>query len=149
MRCPCDDVSAPYALSLFTCIMSIVLGILIIPCNFIIITTVVMDPTHRLRNPFNYFLVNLALSDFLLGVLTMPLCFYVMYSEVNGIVRLDWLRALHLSYFVSATTSLLTIIVLSLDRYVCIMYPSKYTRWLNKRRCISLSLLMWFISVST
>ena len=33
-------------------------------------------------------------------------------------------------------------------RYMCIMHPSKYTRWLHKRSCLIISLLIWLLSTS-
>ncbi len=59
------------------------------------------------------------------------------------------LKALHFSYFITATSSLLTVTTLSVDRYVAIMYPSKYKRWFTLRACVSVSVCIWSVSLLT
>ena len=79
----------------------------------------------------------------------MPLCFYVLYQETIGVVETRMLKVLHMSYFVSATSSLLTITTLSVDRYVAIMNPHNYKRWFTLQTCVIVSVFIWVISLCT
>jgi len=66
--------------------------------NSLIIVLVIKDPLNKLRSPFNYFLVNLAVSDLIIGVVTMPISFYVHYEDITSvIVRGPFYVLLHLS----------------------------------------------------
>ena len=120
------DVWAPAALSYFTASISLVLVLFIIIENSLIILAVFKDPLKKIRTPFSYFLVNLAASDLLVGSVTMPVSFVIHLQEPTGSLDSHFIRTLHLSYFISATASVLSLGALCLDRYVAITWPIKY-----------------------
>ena len=142
------QVPAPEELSLFTCVVSAVLAIVAIIGNTSIVAAVIKDPLKKLHTPFNYFLVNLAVSDLIIGVITMPVSTYLHYTEYMDSLEIVVVKTLHMSYFISATSSLLSLIALSLDRLIAITYATNYKRYMRFRRCLLVSAVIWIISLS-
>ena len=133
---------------LFTCVVSAVLAIVAIIGNTSIVAAVIKDPLKKLHTPFNYFLVNLAVSDLIIGVITMPVSTYLHYTEYMDSLEIVVVKTLHMSYFISATSSLLSLIALSLDRLIAITYATKYRKYMRFRRCLLVSAVIWIISLS-
>ena len=70
----------------------------------LIITSFIKDPYRELRTPFNFFAINLAISDLIVGCITEPLSIVVHVQELaaNNTNQIAHLRtALHYFYFVS------------------------------------------------
>ena len=119
-------------LNIATCFASALISIFGMVGNTVVIFVVVKDPLKKLRTPFNYFLVNLAVSDLIIGIVTMPLSFYVhFYESFNGIVSGVWSEVLAMSYFISAHASLLSLLALSVDRYIAIVKSIKHRLYLR------------------
>ena len=136
------------SLSLFTCSASIFISIFAVVGNTIIIVTVIKDPLKCLHTPFNYVLLNLALSDFIVGLLTMPLSAYGHYQHSTGhLYPTEWTTFSHMSYFVFATGSFLNVIVLSLDRMIAIKYPIYYRVQVDACKCIICYVGTWIVSI--
>ena len=142
------DVWAPTALSYFTASISLVLVFITVTGNLLIVVAVLKDPLKKLRTPFNYFLVNLAASDLLVGCVTMPLSFVIHLEEANGYVNPHFSKTMGSSYFISATASVLSLGALCLDRYVAISWPIQYRTSLQLSRCGIISLCIWIFSLS-
>ena len=142
------DIWAPAALSCFTASISLILVFVIISGNLSIILAVFKDPLRKLRTPFSYFLVNLATSDLLVGCVTMPVSFVIHLQEPSGFLDIHFVRTIHLSYFISATASVLSLGALCLDRYLAITWPIKYRRSLRLSRCGLISLCIWIFSLT-
>lgn len=140
------DVWAPTALSHFTAISSAVLSVVITISNALIILAVIVDPLKRLRNPFSYFLVNLTVCDFLVGVVSMPISYAIHMDEASGHIPPYKITLLHTSFFISSTASVLSLGALSVDRFVAIRWPIAYRTRLSLRRCALLSVAIWVFS---
>ncbi len=107
----------------------------------------------RLQTVSNYFIVSLAVSDFLIGMIVMPLSTVYFVSEdwVLGLVPCQiWLCI----DYVSSTASIFNLLVLSLDRYWSIRYPLKYMRKRTGKRasimisCAWLASTLWIIPIT-
>ncbi|XP_033647363.1 histamine H1 receptor-like [Asterias rubens] len=107
----------------------------------------------RLQTVSNYFIVSLAVSDFLIGMIVMPLSTVYFVSEdwVLGLVPCQiWLCI----DYVSSTASIFNLLVLSLDRYWSIRYPLKYMRKRTGKRasimisCAWLGSAVWIIPIT-
>ena len=140
------DVWAPKALSYFSAIVSLILCLFIAFGNLSIVTAVIVDPLKKLRSPFSFFLVNLAVSDLVVGLITMPVSFEVHLDEVSGYIPEYKVYLLHMSYFISSTASVLSLGALSVDRFVSIRWPIKYRSRLSLRRCVVISVFIWVFS---
>ena len=141
-------VRPPEDLSLFTSIMSLVLCLVVTIGNSLVLLAVLVDPLKKLRTPFSYFLVNLTISDLISGVITLPLAFVVHNNERRGKTNIEeQFKAFHVSFYLSATVSVLSLGALSLDRFVAIRWPIHYRTSLSLKRCFCISVLIWVLSI--
>ncbi|XP_057305315.1 uncharacterized protein LOC130642243 [Hydractinia symbiolongicarpus] len=147
-RMTCNGVWAPKGLSIFTATSSVFLSLVTSIGNALIVVVVVKDPLRKLRSPFLYFIVNLAISDLIVGVITMPISVYTHTIESLRILGNDTVQVFHMSFFISVTASILNLIALSVDRYVAITFPLKYRKYLSWRRCWAISAGIWLFSLT-
>lgn len=143
----CRNSSAPQTLSFITSAMSSLLMLITVPGNLLICVAVVKDPFKTLRSPFNLFLLNIAAADLVVGLAVLPLS--ITYHSLEGMgIKYDILtKALHLSFFISCTASVLGIAALSIDRYVCVTSPMKYRLRLKSLQVKRVSVIIWLTSV--
>ena len=145
----CDgNVWAPVELSIFTMCANAVISVIATGGNCVIIMTVVKDPLKHLRTPFNYFLMNLAATDLILGAAVMPPAVYLQYMEAIGELTPKLNNAVRMGYFIVAMASLLNVIVLSMNRYVAIARAIQYRIYFSKKRCVLLSVAVWLTSAT-
>ena len=146
----CSNVWAPSYLSLLTVVMMAVFCLVITVGNLMIIAAVVINPLKKLRSPFNYFVVNLAVADSIVGTITMPLGIYFLCQEFlkNKADYRSLEKIFHITLFASLTASLLCLITLSIDRYIAITFPMKYRSYLTWKKCWFGSSVIWILSLS-
>ena len=144
----CGSISALPILSYVTASISAVLCLITIPGNLLICMAVYIDPYHRLRTPFNMVVANLAFADLLVGCITEPLSTYLHIKEGLGReITIVEIRAIHLSYFISCTASVLSISLLALERYISISYSFKYRLYFKVRRFVLVSIVVWLVAI--
>ena len=103
-----------------------------------VVVVVFVDPLKKLRSLFNYFVVNLAVADLIVGTISLPIKIHYVLQEYFGRrpnFRL-YEKINHMSLFISLTASLLCLITLSIDRYIAITLAVKYRKhatWKNVR----------------
>lgn len=133
----CRDNWAPYYLSITTAAMSAILSAITVPGNLLICIAILKDPRKDLRTSFNYFVLNLAIADLIVGMITDPMSVVFHIRESMGYEVQSWIWVLHLSYFISCTASLLSIGALAIERYVIV--SSNYRRRFQPSRAILVS----------
>ena len=146
----CKDVWAPSYLSLLSTIMSVAFCLVITVGNLMVIIVVVVDPLKQLRSLFNYFVVNLAVADLIVGTISMPIAIYYLLQEYFGRrpnFRL-YEKISHMSLFTSLTASLVCLITLSIDRYIAITYAVRYRKHATWKKCWFTSFIIWVLSLS-
>ena len=145
----CKTTGAPDGLSYFTGTISIILMLINIPGNLLVILAVALDPNKNLRNPFNFLVTNLAVADLIVGLITDPLSIHIHFKEGrNQNISDDEIKAIHMSYFISCTASVLSIVLLAIDRYVALVYPMQHRTIMGKPRlCIAVA-SVWIISIA-
>ncbi|XP_068043662.1 melanopsin-like isoform X2 [Anomalospiza imberbis] len=100
----------------------------------------------KLRTPQNYFIMNLAVSDFLMSASQAPICF------VNSLHR-EWILGdigCNLYAFCGALfgiTSMMTLLAISVDRYLVITKPLQSIQWTSKRRTVQIIAMVWLYSL--
>ncbi|XP_054019301.1 melanopsin [Dryobates pubescens] len=100
----------------------------------------------KLRTPQNYFIMNLAVSDFLMSASQAPMCF------VNSLHR-KWIlgdigcKAYAFCGALFGITSMMTLLAIALDRYLVITNPLRSIRWSSKKRTLQLIALVWLYSL--
>ncbi|XP_012959557.2 melanopsin isoform X1 [Anas platyrhynchos] len=100
----------------------------------------------KLRTPQNYFIMNLAVSDFLMSASQAPMCF------VNSLHR-GWILGdigCDLYAFCGALfgiTSMMTLLAISVDRYLVITKPLRSIQWTSKKRTMQVIAAVWLYSL--
>eukprot|EP00112_Aurelia_sp_Birch-Aquarium-sp1_P005470 Seg1621.6 transcript_id=Seg1621.6/GoldUCD/mRNA.D3Y31 product="5-hydroxytryptamine receptor 2C" protein_id=Seg1621.6/GoldUCD/D3Y31 len=140
------EVQAPTELSYFTAITLLVFSVIVSSGNLLIILAVLIDPLKKLRSPFMFFLVNLAVSDLIVGIITLPVGYAAHIAEVKGKVPDHLMPTFHISTFISTTASVLSLSALCLDRLVAVRWPIRYRKSLSLKRCGIIAFLIWVFS---
>lgn len=120
----------------------IVAAILIIPLNSWVIALVVKK--RYLRTVTNIILVSLALSDLCTGAVSIPLYLSCNITMTTGFCTADLIVII----FISVST-VLHILVMTIDRYICIIHALRYQIWVTHRRGRMVIAFIWSASVFT
>lgn len=122
------------------------LSFLTIPGNLLVFVVVLKNPNGKMRTPFNWFILNLAIADLLVGLVVEPLSAFVHVREAFGF-PLKYHVFLQPVYFTSCTASVFSLGVLTIDRYIAITSPLQYRATLSNKRALVSSLGIWIISI--
>lgn len=140
----CDNVWAPFATSVTTASVSAVLCLITVPGNLPICWAIIKDPNRELKSSFNYLVLNLAIADSFIGIVTEPVFVWYHSAEAmhHQVLGLRWV--VYMSYFMSSTASVLSIAALATDRYIAM--TSITTRKLSSSQVIAASVAIWVFS---
>lgn len=142
----CHEEDIPRYISWSTVAISSVLCIITVPGNLLTCIAIIKDPYKDLRTPFNYFVINLAAADLIVGCVTEPA--FIIYHTKEAVKgqKLQVLWIFHLTYFMSLTASLLSLSALTVDR--CLTITSPFRRRLKQRHGYLTSAVIWCVSFS-
>ncbi|XP_028434832.1 alpha-1A adrenergic receptor [Perca flavescens] len=146
----CSNCSQPLVAEL-NVVKAVVLGLVLggiilfgIVGNILVILSVVC---HRhLRTVTHYFIVNLAVADLLLSSTVLPFSAILEIVDrwVFGRVFCNVWAAVDV---LCCTASIMSLCVISVDRYIGVSYPLRYPTIVTKRRALLAVLLLWALSV--
>ncbi|XP_029196743.1 G-protein coupled receptor 161-like isoform X2 [Acropora muricata] len=103
---------------------------------------------RRLHCPSCLFLVNLAINDILVGVVLLPFGVAATIQEANSVESRECDVIGYLQH-VSSSVSVLTLLSVSIDRYLAIIVPLKYKGWVTKNKTILCIVAIWVYSLLT
>ncbi len=111
--------------------------------NLLVIVTVLTN--HRLHNPTNYFILNLATADACLGLIVLP------FSTLSTIYPIWPLGPEFCNVYIATdvtlcTVSILTLFAISMDRYFAVTVPLTYQRKVSSRLVWKVSAAIWTFS---
>uniref|UniRef100_A0A1A7XPG0 Alpha-1D adrenergic receptor n=1 Tax=Iconisemion striatum TaxID=60296 RepID=A0A1A7XPG0_9TELE len=112
--------------------------------NILVILSVVCN--KQLQNITNFFIINLAMADLLLSIIVLPFSasLEVMGCWVFGRVFCNIWAAVDV---LCCTASILSLCIISIDRYIGVKYCLKYPSIMTERRAVAILLLVWVSSV--
>uniref|UniRef100_A0A671MUJ8 Adrenoceptor alpha 1Bb n=1 Tax=Sinocyclocheilus anshuiensis TaxID=1608454 RepID=A0A671MUJ8_9TELE len=130
--------AVPLGLALGTFIIFAVAG------NILVILSVVCN--RHLRSPTNYFIVNLAIADLLLGTTVLPVSatLEILGYWVFGRIFCDVWAAVDV---LCCTASIMSLCVISIDRYIGVSHPLQYPNIVTGRRALLAMLGVWVLSL--
>jgi len=139
------NFTVPYSTPFIVCIglLMTVLSIVTISGNLMVMISFYID--KNIRQPSNYFIFSLAISDFLIGLEGFPfLSIYVLHGSrwTMGWFMCDlWLS---IDYAV-CLASIYTVLSITVDRYCSVKIPATYRNWRTKRRMITIVIITWLV----
>ncbi|XP_064181447.1 alpha-1A adrenergic receptor-like [Anguilla rostrata] len=127
--------------------LGIVLGAFIVFAivgNILVILSVVCN--RHLRTPTNYFIINLAIADLLLGTTVLPVSatLEILNYWVFGKIFCDIWAAVDV---LCCTASIMSLCVISIDRYIGVSYPLQYPSIVTEKRALLAMLGVWVLSL--
>ncbi|KAK7137868.1 hypothetical protein R3I94_013497 [Phoxinus phoxinus] len=130
--------AVPLGLALGTFIIFAVAG------NILVILSVVCN--RHLRTPTNFFIVNLAIADLLLGTTVLPVSatLEILDYWVFGRIFCDVWAAVDV---LCCTASIMSLCVISIDRYIGVSHPLQYPNIVTRRRALLAMLGVWVLSL--
>ncbi|XP_060911791.1 alpha-1A adrenergic receptor-like [Labrus mixtus] len=111
--------------------------------NILVILSVVCN--RHLRTATNYFIINLAIADLLLGTTVLPVSatLEILDYWVFGRIFCDIWAAVDV---MCCTASIMSLCVISIDRYIGVRYPLQYPTIVTEKRALLAMLGVWILS---
>ncbi|PRD29897.1 UNVERIFIED_CONTAM: Adora1 [Trichonephila clavipes] len=130
-----DELPLTYAMC------EIAVAVLAIAGNSLVVVTFVLE--RRLRRVTNLYIISLATSDFLVGLVGVPSAVMARLGLPRHAFRICLLM---LSVLVLlCTVSILNLVAVTLDRYWAILHPFCYKRTMNRRAAAFVILGCWVL----
>ena len=140
-----SDSVTPFSVQILMCLMYITISLAAIGGNGVVIY--IIFAYKRMRTVTNFFIMNLAIGDMLMACLCIPFTFVsnliLQYWPFGAIMCLVVSYAQAVSVFISAYT----LIAISIDRYIAIIYPLRPR--MTKLQSKLIIILIWIVALLT
>ena len=144
----CGTTNNMTGLSLFTSTTSGVLMLLTIPLNSIIIYCLVNERKKKYKSLLYKLLLNIAMADLMTGLVPDPFLVNSVTKEALKIkLSLFEIYGIHLSLLYTDAVALLTLAVLSIERFIALVFPVVHAGGVRKRNEIILVVSVWLLAV--
>ncbi|XP_037644969.1 trace amine-associated receptor 13c-like [Sebastes umbrosus] len=141
----CKKPTSPWPEAVILQTLLSTISLLTVALNLLVIISV--SHFRQLHTPTNILLLSLAVSDFLVGLLLMPI---ELLSKTSCWFFGDFMCSLYkyLSYMITSA-SVGVMVLISIDRYVAICDPLRYTTRITVNRIKLCVCLCWLCAVSS
>ena len=139
-----EDHSTPETIVIINCVLNAPLMIISILGNALVLAAIIRTPSIR-STPHMIMLCSLAVSDFLVGLIAQPVYITQQLSEVHSVMML---QAVKQTGFSLCGVSLLTMTVLTVDRFLALHYHMRYASLVTESR-VKYSLVMIWLTASS
>ncbi|XP_006820690.1 5-hydroxytryptamine receptor 1A-alpha-like [Saccoglossus kowalevskii] len=131
--------------NIFVSIFAIAVTFVTVFGNTLVVLAVLTE--RRLRKVSNVFIVNLAVSDLLVGLFVTPMAAisYVTEYWSFGVFVCDLFISLDV---ICCTASICSLCVISIDRYKAITQPLKYALKRTPQRAAVMVAIVWFVALA-
>ncbi|XP_023163605.2 uncharacterized protein LOC111594513 isoform X2 [Drosophila hydei] len=129
---PDIELNVPYT------VFEVLVAIISIIGNLMVI--IVFRRERKLRRRTNYYIVSLAMADFLVGSLGVPFAILASIGLPKNLYACLFTVSL---LVVLCTTSIFCLVAVSVDRYWAILYPMAYSRNVRTRTAIVIISVCW------
>ena len=140
-----EDVEFNLVASVFAGIALGTICFMTIGGNVLVLLAVFVN--SHLRSTTNYFIVNLAIADLLLGTAVLP--FSASLEIVNywafGQIFCDIWAAVDV---LCCTASIMSLCVISIDRYIGVTRPLQHSTIMTERRAFYIIILVWALAIA-
>ncbi|MFH4978824.1 hypothetical protein AB6A40_005533 [Gnathostoma spinigerum] len=143
-----DTVSSTYDATSVICVILICL----ITCSMILATLIgnalvilAVMLVRKLKQPCNYLLISLAVADFSVGFIVMPLALVELFTGkwVLGVV---FCRIWTSSDQTLCTASIINLCMINVDRYLAVSRPLRYAAQRTKKRIFCYVVIVWIVA---
>ena len=118
-------------------VLTAINGLITLVCNGLVIF-IILKRGRLYRNPGNWLLLSLAFSDLTVGIIMIPSLFICYFSPIPC----DWnvnKKVYDLFLYISVTN----LCFLTMDRYIAVVFPLKYTVLVPRSSTIKLLITAW------
>ena len=127
--------------SLPSVVVYVIASLFTISANVLLLISYWKDPFQELQTVQNYYVVDLGIADLIMGAISEPLLIVTFWKNQNLIFLLHYIFAI-----ISASSSLLNIVALSIIRYLSIRRPF-HSHMVVNRNNVRISIgMIWAIS---
>ncbi|XP_078365055.1 octopamine receptor beta-2R-like [Oculina patagonica] len=118
-------------------VLTAINGLITLVCNGVVIF-IILKRERLYRNPGNWLLLSLAFSDLTVGIIMIPSLFICYFSTIPC----NWdvnKKVYDLFLYISVTN----LCFLTMDRYIAVVFPLKYTLLVPRKSTIKLLVAAW------
>jgi len=133
-------ISRPGITVIIDCTLNVPLMLIAIVGNTLVLFAVLKTPS--LRSPSTVFLMSLAVSDLLVGLVVQPV--YI----VNELTNDSLTKLLNITSSCACAVSLITMTSISVDRFLALHYHMRYPNMMTTHRAIYISAAHWITSIA-
>lgn len=118
--------------------------LLTITGNLLVLVAIFMNP--NLRTTTNYFIVNLAIADLLLGASVLPFSATLELLDKQWYFGQIFCNVWAATDVLCCTASINSLCVISVDRYIGVTRPLSYSSIVTHRRAVTTCVVVWVLS---